>query len=203
MPFGHGNQVDLSRGPCLTCLQPLWTPLLKEFCVCTWPKLTRPEAVTWLIGYWTIGHLKHMTWLSHWKQKCVHCNPLPSSYKLKKKKKKERKKRNTEIRTVNCEKKQLKDDDVDRSQDCCCSMCNTKIKKRKCYTKEKIGSREVRGDTERKTEQKESRCRSAEGLKVHQHKALEFLCLSVVCAPCPFLSGSAVFPVAWVQFSLK
>ena len=93
------------------------------------------------------------------------------------------------------EKKQLKDDDVDRSQDCCCSMCKAKIKKRKCYEKEKVGSREVRGDTERKTEQRDSRCRSAEGLKVDRHKALEFrpFCLSAVYAPFPFLSSS-VFP---------
>ena len=33
MPFGHRHQGDLSRGPCLTRLQPLWTPLLKGFCV--------------------------------------------------------------------------------------------------------------------------------------------------------------------------
>ena len=133
-----------------------------------------------------------MTWLSHWKQNCVHSNPLPSSFKLKKKKKR---KEILRLGQSTVEKKQLKDDDVDRSQDCCCSMCKAKIKKRKCYEKEKVGSREVRGDTERKTEQRDSRCRSAEGLKVDRHKALEFrpFCLSAVYAPFPFLSSS-VFP---------
>ena len=134
-----------------------------------------------------------MTWLSHWKQNCVHGNPLPSSFKLKKKKER---KEILRLGQLTVEKKQLKDDDVDRSQDCCCSMCKAKIKKRKCYEKEKVRSREVRGDTERKTEQRDSRCRSAEGLKVHWHKALEFrpFCLSAVYAPFPFLSSSSVFP---------
>ena len=75
-------------------------------------------------------------------------------------------------------------------------MCKAKIKKRKCYEKQKIGSGGVHGDMEKKTEQRGSRCKSAEGLKVHWYKALEFrpFYLSVVYAPCPFLSSSAVFP---------
>ena len=50
------------------------------------------------------------------------------------------------------EKKQLKDDEVDRSQDCCCSMCKAKIKKRKCYEKEKVGSKinEIENNRENK-----------------------------------------------------